>query len=355
MIRRVALAAVVAAALAAAGTVPVMAQYDEDERTRDHEDVDRTYLERYRQPEPENAPASEEEELAEFLARAEQLIRDRNYRSASSARYRVQTDDPRLDARAAVDLLEAFRDYFDEFWRGRAELAPYDERSRVFLFYSFHEFNQAIGGDFRYRTNRPKGHYGAPFDAITLHTDPDGPGHLGDALIHEAAHQLTERRLFVGEFAPSRWVSEGLAHYFGYTWTDESGRFQRGEVGGKSAALIRGARDGGAEIRGTLRSARKALKEAGVEAGGLVDGVISIQDPNRFYGDRAPLHYAVSWLLVHFLLDGEDGAHAEGFLRYLESEKQGRGGSDALYREVGLGPDELGSALATHAKRISVR
>jgi hypothetical protein len=63
----------------------------------------------------------------------------------------------------------------------------------------------------------------------------------------------------------------------------------------------------------------------------------------------------VSWLLVHFLLDGEDGARTDGFIRYLELDKQGQGGAEALYREIGLGPEELGSALSDHLKRLSVR
>lgn len=355
MIPRALLPPLLAAALAVVGPAPALAQYDEDDQTRDHEDVDGSYLERYQQQEEETPEEDVEEGLEEFLARAERLVRDRNYRSASSERYRVQTDDPRLDSRAAVALLDTFRDYFDAFWQGRMELAPYDDQSRVFLFYSFHKFNEALEGDFRYRTYRPTGHYGALFDVITLHTDADGRGNLEDALIHEAAHQLTDRRLYAGEFAPSRWVSEGLAQYFGYTWADDSGGFRRGEVGGKSAKLLRGVRGSNAELRGKLRSAGTSLKKAGAEAGALVDRVISIRDPNRFYGEEAPLNYGVSWLLVHFLLEGEEGARVDGFIRYLELEKRGRGGSDAVYREIGLGPDELGSALSAHLKRLNVR
>jgi len=344
-----------AAAIFVAFPLSAGAQYDEDDQTRDHEEADQLYLERYRQEEPEAEPEDETEAAAAFLARAERLIRDRNYRAASSERYRVQTDDPRLDARAAVGLLDAFRAWFDRFWQGRLELGPYDEQSRVFLFYSFHKFNELLGGDYRYRAHRPAGHYGAPFDAITLHTDAGDPGGLADSLIHEAAHQLTDQRLFSGDALASRWVAEGLAHYFGFTHEDESGGFQRGVVGGKSAELIRGARGGGADCRAALQSGRKAFKQAGAKAGALVERVISIRDPNRFYGDEAPLNYAVSWLLVHYLLDGDDGARADGFVRYLERERRGQGGPEALYRETGLGPAELGAAVTGHVKGIKVR
>lgn len=352
---RALLPALVAATLLAVGWPCAEAQYDEDEQTRDHADQDQIYLERHGQKEPEEQAEDEDDGLAAFLARAERLIRDRNYRAASSEGYRVQTDDPRLDTRAAVRLLDAFRAYFDRFWQAALELGPYDEQSRVFLFYSFHKFNEALEGDFRYRTHRPKGHYGALFDVITLHSDPDGPGGLEDALIHEAAHQLTEQRLYTGDFGPSRWISEGLAHYFGYTYADDSGQFQRGEIGGKSTRLIRGARGGREESRSTLQTARKAFKQAGAESGWLVDRVISIRDPDQFYGEQAPLNYSVSWLLVHYLLDGADGARADGFIRYLELEQRGQGGSEALYREIGLEPEELGPALSAHLKRLKVR
>ena len=105
---------------------------------------------------------------AEFFERAERLVRDKNYRSDSSSAYRVQSDDPRVDAKAAVALLDSFRAYFDSYWDGRIELDDYDELSRVFLFYSFHKFNQLLAVDFRFNELRPKGHYGWLFDAITL-------------------------------------------------------------------------------------------------------------------------------------------------------------------------------------------
>lgn len=352
--RRRLLLLAVAAAVVALGPC-ASAQYDEDDQTRDHEDADRLYLERHVPPDDDTPGEDEEDDAAAFLARAERLIRDRNYHSAAGRACRVQTDDPRLDATAAAALLDAFRSWFDGFWQGGVELAPRDEPSRVFLFYSFHKFNELLEGDHRYRTHRPSGHYGALFDVVTLHTDAGDPGDLGDALVHEAAHQLVDRRIFTEGFAPSRWVSEGLAHYFGFTYADESGEFHRGVVGGKSAELIRGGRGGGSDRRATLQSLRKTFKRAGPEAGALVDRVVSIRDPNRFYGEQAPLHYSVSWLLVHYLLDGAEGKHSDGFFRYLELEKQGRGGSEALYREIGSGPEQLGAELAAHLKRLSVK
>ncbi len=338
-------------------TVPAAAQYDDDEQTRDYEEMDRRYYERYTEKETDpEVPATAEQTIEAFLARADELIRDRNYRSSQGERYRVQSDDPRVDAGAAVSLLEGFRDFFDRFWSGRAELRDYDETSRAFLFHSFHKFNQVLAGDFRFSEIRPKGHYGWLFDVITLHTDPDGGGELADTLVHEAAHQLVDRRIFGDGALPSIWVSEGLASYFGYTYRDEDGRFVPGEVGGKSARLRHGPGSGGpSESALRLKAFRKALRSASDDEGPLVARVIEIDDPGAFYSADPALHYSASWLLVHFLLHGEDGRHAEAFGRYLRLETEGRGGPDALFGELGLEPATLQAAVERHVKRLKPR
>lgn len=334
------------------------AQWIDEDQDRDHQDQDRAYQERYdEQAERTAAPtaADDEEALEAFLARAEDLIRDRNHRAANGTHYRVQTDDPRLDARAAVALLEGFRSWFDEYWGDRLALAPYEQTSRVFMFYSFYKFNRLLEGDFRFRDVRPKGHYGSLFDVITLHTDADGPEVLGDALVHEAAHQLVDRRLYASGHIPSLWLSEGLASYFGYTRMDETGTFLPGEIGGKATELIRGVRGKSGESRSRLKTLRRLFGSADSDAAPIVERVLSIEDPNRFYGENAQQNYGVSWLLVHYLLHGDDGAHADGFLRYLRGETSGRRGPDELYRSIGIDAGELERRLARYLKRVKAR
>ena len=73
-----------------------------DEQTQDYEDQDRRYYERYMreqeeepeaEPEPQPDPATEDERLAaEFVARAEELIKDRNYWGRDSDLYSIETD-----------------------------------------------------------------------------------------------------------------------------------------------------------------------------------------------------------------------------------------------------------------------
>ena len=101
--------------LLAFSCLPVVAQYDDDDSTSDYEEQDKRYLERLKGvQEPEVEPGPIVDPSAAFLELAETLVRDRNYNSAQTARYFVQSDDPRLDAEATAQLLEVFRDYFKD-------------------------------------------------------------------------------------------------------------------------------------------------------------------------------------------------------------------------------------------------
>jgi hypothetical protein len=339
--------------------LPVVAQYDDDDATRDYEEQDKRYLERLKGvQEPEVEPGPIVDPSAAFLELAETLVRDRNYNSAQTARYFVQSDDPRLDAEATAQFLEVFRDYFDEFWQGHFELAPYDKTSRVFLFYSFYKYNQLLAGDFRFSSQRPQGHYGSLYDAISLHSDADGgPGATPDALIHEATHQLVDQRIFGGEPPLAYWLTEGLASYFGYTFLNAKTGFQTGMIGGKSVSIFSGAKDRpGEEAKLALRESGKAFKAyAKANEAPLVARLLAIDSPAGFYADQQRLNYTASWLLVHMLFHADDGRYREGFLRYLTREVDGAGGPLALYEELSLDAPGLQAALERHAKTLKAR
>ena len=344
-----------AAVLVACACLPLAAQY-EDDTLDDHAQQDQRYLERYKQqeqePEPEVAP--EDDSRAEaFIALAEELIRDKNYRSFTADRFRVQTDDPRVDPKAVALLLEGFHDYFDSFWSGTLELQPRESLSRVFLFYSFYKYNQLLDGDWRFSAVRPKGHYLSGVNAITLHTDSAAVSDLADVLIHEEAHQLFGERLFTAEYAIPTWVTEGLASYFGYTFMDDEGQFQAGAIGGKMVALMRGENASpGREGKQRLGSLKKSMKSKSA-APGLVE-VTRIKEPAAFYS-RPEWSYSSSWILVHYLLHGDDGARRQAFARYLVQASQGNSGTETLLQELGISAEELEAAATNHLKRLKAR
>jgi len=344
-------AAVVAAALLAPAGAGAQ---DPDDQTEDHEEQDRRYHEQRmkqqeRQEEEPAADATQEQRAAQFLARAEELVKDKNYWGRDSDLYRVETDDPEIDTQAVLELLDSFRGFFDAFWQPRLKLSPYDAQSRVFLYDSFYKYNQLLPFDARRMPVRPEGHYVSAYNVLAVHTRAGPPAGLADALIHEAAHQLIEQRIYGGSGRASVWVGEGLASYFGYTLRTKDGKFQAGRTGGKSSALWKGAPPGAdneAALR--LRSLRSALKTA--QAGWLED--VLEADPGLFYGTDIELNYAASWLVVHYLLEAEDGRHAGAFATYIEGEAAGRAGPAALYESLGVGAADLESAIVAYAGKV---
>ena len=338
------------------------AQYEEDDQTADYANRDRQYQQRRaeKKPAPINPDSGRVETASEaFLAKAESLVKDKNYRAASSERYRVQSDDPRVDAKAAVALLDAFGQFFDQYWEQQLHLDPYDKQSRVFLFFSFYKYNQLLGTDFRFSQFRPQGHYGAHYDAICLHSDTLGPrGTAADALVHEATHQLIAQRLMAGRRIPALWLSEGLASYFGFTYMGKDG-FIAGELGGKATSLFRGGPERpGDEAAVRLKTLRRRLKKLDGECEApFLDTLVRLEDPAIFYGSDPETHYAASWLLTHLLLDGAEGRFRAPFISFLNAGRESIDALDAetLYKSLGVSAAELQQAFQAHVKKVKSR
>jgi len=346
----------------AVAALPAWAQTD-DEQTEDHAERDRLYMERMRRAhEKAKTPqATEEPDPAEqqrYLAFLDDLVRDRNYRAADGEHYRVQTDDPRVDPRAVVELLERFRAFFDETWSEHLPLEPYDERSRVYLFWSYHKYNQLLQSDFSRKLQRPKGHYGSAPDAVTLHSDSDAPGDLADTVIHEATHQLMDRRIRWANGAPPIWLAEGMACYYGYMLMDADAGFVHDRVGGKQTLLFReGKLPSPTQSEARLAWFRKTMKKLPDGGGTVYPPLLEEDDPEFFYGENADFNYAASWLLVHWLLEGDDGAHAQAFFDWIGKAAAGTvHGSYELGQAVGLErASDLDAAVVAWAKTLKVR
>jgi len=332
-----------------------LAQYTDDEDLEDQKRRDEEYLKRYTKPKDAAPdPAATEAEIRErFLAAADELIRDKNYRSTQSARYRIQTDDPRLDVDAVSGLLEDFAAFFEESWPTRAPSPA--EPTRVFLFYSYYKYNQLLGGGFSRQEVRPAGHYGAALGALAAHSDPEGARGLPDTLVHEAAHERIDRLLYTGIVGPSVWVTEGLATYFENTARDAAGKFEPGVVGPKQVSLVRGAPPATkTDAKARLARTRQALAKSGSETP-LVLLLVSADQPAEFYGPGVLERYDLAWVLVHFLLHGDEGRYRDGFVRFVALDAAGQGTVEALERETQLDFRKLDPVLADYVKSIRVK
>jgi hypothetical protein len=339
-------------ALLIAGTATAAAAQD------DGREGERDYLQRRaggQAPQDPRADAGAEREaqIAQFLAEADRLIRDKNYDSRQTAHYRVQTDDPRLSPGSAAQLLESFRAYFGEFWRDRAPLRDYPAPSRVLLFYSYFKYNQLLTGRPRFDEARSSGHYRPYVDVVVLHTDAAGGDGLEDTLVHEAAHQLIGQQLYGAGAEQIHWVAEGLAAYFGYTAQAADGTFQPGVIGGKATSVFRGAAVPASSAGPRrLQEFRQALRRGSAPK---VTDLIAITDPAAFYGEGLQDRYTASWLLVHYLLHGEDGALEAGFLRFLQADDAGAGEAGDLYRAIGRTPEQVEEGFRTYVQQMKNR
>ncbi|ANM28718.1 hypothetical protein ABI59_02490 [Acidobacteria bacterium Mor1] len=325
--------------------------FAQDQQTDDHAEQDRRYLERLLQ---EQKKAEEQPEgLTGFdalLAMAEKLVKDQNYDTRSSDHYRIQTDDPNINTRKALALLDGHHAFFEKFFAGRLELGAQAEVGRVFLFDSFHKYNKLLGTDLSRSDGRPAGHYLGGSNMCVMHTrSGDGTG-LEDTLVHEATHLLVDMRLNP-RGAMSPWISEGLATFFQYVHQDDEGTFHPSRIGDRSVRIQRESNYRRGNARNRLSAFKRAFRKGDVTVSSVVEAI----DPGQFYqlgSAQTPRRYEMGWLLIHYLLFGDGGAHAGKFLAYFEKELAGEAIGADLYDAVGMDAEALGAGLEAHLKGL---
>ncbi len=316
-----------------------------DPQTEDWSRQDQQYMERMkREGEQEKQESKSPEEIREaFIEQAKELIRDKNYASKKTAHYMIRADDPRLDLAAAGLLLEQFREFFMQYWEGEPGLAPFEDKSQVFLFYSYYKFNKILTGKARFGEFRPAGHYRADLDLITLHSDSSALDELPGALVHEAAHQLVEKMLFGGGQRRPDWLDEGLANYFGFTGLKAMGEDSRSVEKRGNKPSPKGARSLLAELKRAMGDKKDRFS---------VIALLDMGDSQQFYGPEIRLNYAASWALVHYLLHGEEGAYRKPFIRMMKEDPAMAGGSEKLLQALGVDEATFKAGYERHARKM---
>lgn len=302
------------------------------------------------------APAQEPtpDEIEAFRARAIELLDDRNYDSKRSEHYIVRTDDPRVDVVKVSWFLEAFWRHFHEIFSPLGDLRAQERPVEMLLVYSrykydrLHEDMRGIG------SAGVAGHYREDLDLLAVHTDSVPPGDLPGLLSHEAAHHLVRHRILgPGGSSASRWLHEGLGSYFGYTRMDRKGRFHPGEIGGQEAALLRRQIvERALAPRSKLQEFKKLMKEA---EPGFIDDLVRAEMQDAFLVEETGARYVAAWLLVHYLLHGEEGALAGAFREYISLEAGGKGGAGELYETIGMSAGELETRFTDWVRKLKAR
>ncbi len=321
-----------------------------DPQTEDWSRQDQRYMERMKkQGEQEKQASRSPEAIREaYIQEAKKLIRDKNYAAKKTAHYMVRTDDPRLNPAAAGLLLEQFRNFFIQYWADEVELKPYESIAPVFIFYSYYKFNKIVTGKARFDEFQPAGHYRGGLDLITLHSDSSALGELPVTLVHEAAHQLMEMMHYGNR---SSWVSEGMANYFALTETDAHGSYSPGKIGTVRNSV---AKDGGKSRSAAARNHLVLLKkELRKKDGGLrILDIVDIRSHEEFYGPEIQLNYAASWVLVHYLLHGEEGRYRPGFIRFMEQDDPTNTGPEVLLESLGADAESFQTGFTRYAGKM---
>lgn len=158
---------------------------------------------------------------------------------------------------------------------------------------------------------------------------PDEGGSFDSALrtlLHEYTHFVMNNNV---PNMPA-WLDEGLAEYYSTFRMDDDGI--TGSLGEPLAGRL------------SLLREEKALP---------IERLLAVDRGSVEYTDRkmAPLFYAQSWALVHYLVLGEGGVRKATLEAYIESLATGSSGPDAFHKAFGGDLKPLEEGLARYIRR----
>lgn len=263
--------------------------------------------------------------------------------SASSPRFVVHSDadDPKVAAMVANNMEAIFNVLAQELLPG-ISLQPEVYKLQVIVYRDHSSYQALIQEMPVYEWSA--GFY-SPAGMIAFHLEQSSNDALMTVMLHETTHAFLDRHVVRPGVALPRWIDEGFADYVGNSRIKD-GRIQPGKTLVRAFEMHMG---GVFNLRtvagGRLDEAKRALREGK----GLGVRAMLESSPDIFYGDRAALYYASSWLLVHYLRDGSAGWAAERFPRLLlylaEGYPQG-----AAFRSVYGSPESADETFRGYVK-----
>lgn len=185
----------------------------------------------------------------------------------------------------------------------------------------------------------------SPAGLIAFHLEQPTNESLLNLLLHEATHAFLDRHVVRRGVALPRWLGEGFADYVGNSRIDK-GRLQPGKTLTRKFEMQSGMVFGVQTVAGAqLEEAKRALRQGK----GLGVRAMLEASPDIFYGEKASLYYASSWLLVHYLRDGAPGWAQNRFPQLLLYLAEGYPQTAAL-RTVYGPPESADEAFRKYVK-----
>jgi len=230
-----------------------------------------------------------------------------------------------------------------EFWAGLVTLRLFRRQVMVYAFASKsdHQKVQATWLGHQGTPAAASGEY-IPSSRILAFPCETTGGHIPiPVMVHEAIHMLDYERVYPPRVQPSKWFEEGLANYFGLSQIDSQLRIDPGSIK-RSGTIVAGNVKVQFDPRLELLGHRRLSRERGPVA--LAALLAAGPSDPLWAGDQSARAYGASWTLVHFLLHGERGRHAEAFRQYAAQEARGEGGPATFRRIFGNNLDALETA-----------
>ena len=289
------------------------------------------------------------------LAFTESLLKGKDYKEAKGNGWLLRTDLPKASLDDLQAALEFSRNVFDEAFPGPA---PVDAAQGVTLivFKDEEKYRQLSAFDNIIPERAPvAGQYDPEFRMIYAALGNQPLQVFSRTMAHEATHHFASLRLSDTERRMPRWLSEGIAQYVECTKMAKPGKVRlealdRGQVSQPAVVMSRGEAYSGAYVyRKRAESALSNLQVNldRVDLAHLFDGRLDQQ----FFHEGALTLYDVSWLTVHYLLNGDERRHREGFRKWAAGAGEARD-ADTLGAAVGLPTETLQARLRDHLARI---
>jgi hypothetical protein len=195
-----------------------------------------------------------------------------------------------------------------------------------------------------------------------LMTAVDGAGLLARSdvavLFHSVTHLMHDAVLYDEGVRGSWWVREGIATYLMQTPYREDRSFTLGRVrtsegyvtdvspAGRLAATIAFAE----EPKKSLDDVRAAFRKGRhVPLATLLDHAADAPWPDTVQRDRAAVE---SWILIHFLLHGDEESLRPRLARFLALDRKGQGGAEAFRKVVSGDLERLQPLVFRHARQM---
>jgi len=284
--------------------------------------------------------------LAGAPAPRDQLLIARELMGVEGARgslgpYPLYTDVEPAGRLATLDRLAA---QIEPAYRRRYGATPEGEaREAVLVFADRETYRLFQSREARIR-GIPAGGY-ARHGMLALWVGDRQPHDLAATLIHEVTHLLNRRA--VGPALPP-WLDEGMAYDLGASRVGPAGDLEPGKLGGATVQ-----QPGKVDYFGAIAGLRNLNASFARDEPPRVEALVAL-DWDRFVRDegRRDLNYAHAGYFIRYLVEGEDGALAPGFRRFLDRVAGGAAPSGEMLRqELGRSWEELDRGLGDFVRR----